>query len=265
MADELGLDLIAIEDHPYQPRFLDAPTLLTAIAVQTRRLRVLTDVANMQVRQPTLVAKWAASLDVMTGGRVELGLGSGGFTKAVAAMGIDPREGPEAVSALEEAIRVIRLWWSGERVQFDGRFFQLRGVHTGPVPAHPIGIWLGAFRPRMLGITGRMADGWLPSLGYMNPGQLKEANRRIDDAALAADRQPADIRRIYNIGGAITDGPSRGLLNGPVGQWIDQLTELTVDYGMDGYILAQTDDGQLRRFATEVVPGVRANLASAPA
>lgn len=264
LADELGLDLIAIQDHPYQPRFLDAPTLLTAIAVQTRRIRVLTDVANLQVRQPALLAKWAASLDIMTGGRVELGLGSGAFTAAVAAMGLEAREGGDAVSALEEAIGVIRLMWIGERgARYAGRFYQLRGVHPGPVPAHAVGIWLGARRPRMLGITGRLADGWLPSIGYMNPDALKDANQRIDDAATAAGRDPREIRRICNIGGRITDGGSAGFLEGPVDQWVDQLTELTVDYGMDGYILAEGEDplGQLRVFASEVAPAVRKNLA----
>ena len=264
LIDELGLDLIAIQDHPYQRRFLDALTLLTAIAVQTKRLRVIPDVVNLQMRPPAMLAKWAASLDVMSGGRVELGLGAGAFTAAVAAMGGDAREGGTAVSALEEAIGVIRLMWSGQRsVRFDGRFYQLRGVHTGPVPVHPIGIWLGAYRPRMLAITGRLADGWLPSLGPMGPDALKDASRQIDDAAIAAGRSPTDILRIYNISGQITDGVSSGFLDGPVDQWIDQLTELTVDYGMDGFILGPPDDSadQLRRFATEVAPRVRENAA----
>jgi alkanesulfonate monooxygenase SsuD/methylene tetrahydromethanopterin reductase-like flavin-dependent oxidoreductase (luciferase family) len=131
------------------------------------------------------------------------------------------------------------------------------------VPAHQIGIWLGAYRPRMLGITGRLADGWLPSLGGMNPGALNDANRLIDDAATAAGRKPSDILRIYNIGGRITGGESSGFLQGPVDQWVDQLTELTVDYGMDGYILGTSDDPkeQLRRFATEVAPRVQENVA----
>ena len=263
LIDELGLDLIAIQDHPYQRRFLDALTLLTAIAVETRRLRVITDVVNLQMRPPAMLAKWAASLDVMSGGRVELGLGAGAFTAAVAAMGGDAREPADAVSALEEAIAVIRLMWSGQRgVRFDGRFYRLRGVHTGPLPAHSIGIWLGAYRPRMLSITGRLADGWLPSLGPMAPDALVEANRRIDDAATAAGRSPADILRIYNIGGRITDGVSNGFLDGPVDQWVDQLTELTVEYGMDGYILGPADDSaeQLRLFATEVAPRVREHV-----
>jgi alkanesulfonate monooxygenase SsuD/methylene tetrahydromethanopterin reductase-like flavin-dependent oxidoreductase (luciferase family) len=264
LADELGLDLIAVQDHPYQWRFLDALTLLTSIAVQTKRIRVLPDVANLQMRPPAVLAKWAASLDVMTGGRVELGLGAGAFPAAVAAMGVDAREPGEAVSALEDAIAVIRLMWSGQRgARFDGRYYQLRGVNAGPVPAHRIGIWLGAYRPRMLGITGRLADGWLPSLGPMGPAALNDANRLIDDAATAAGRNPSDILRIINVGGRITDGESSGLLNGPVDQWVDQLTELSVDYGMDGYILAagEKPQEQLRRYATDIAPRVRENLA----
>ena len=264
LVDDLGLDLIAVQDHPYQWRFLDALTLLTAIAVQTKRVRVLTDVANLQLRPPAVLAKWAASLDVMTGGRVELGLGAGAFPAGVAAMGADAREGGEAVSALEDAIAVIRLMWSGQRgARYDGRYYKLRGVNPGPVPAHPIGIWVGAYRPRMLGTTGRVADGWLPSLGHMNPDALNDANRLIDDAATAAGRNPADVLRIYNIGGRITDGESSGFLDGPVDQWVDQLTELTVDYGMDGYILGpgENPQEQLRRFAADVAPRVRENLA----
>jgi alkanesulfonate monooxygenase SsuD/methylene tetrahydromethanopterin reductase-like flavin-dependent oxidoreductase (luciferase family) len=254
----MGLDLIAIQDHPYQPRFLDTLTLLTAIATQTRRVRVLPDVANLHMRQPALLAKWAASLDVMTGGRVELGLGSGAFPEAVAAMGMEPRLGGEAVSALEEAIAVIRLFWTGHKgARLEGDYYRLRGVHPGPVPVHPIGIWIGAYRPRMLGVTGRLADGWLPSLGYMNPDDLAEAHQRIDEAARQAGRDWDAIRRIYNIGGRITERESAGLLDGPVDQWVDQLVELTVDYRMDGFILAQTDDAQLRLFASEVVPRVR--------
>src|SRR5260370_5253224 len=98
LADELGLDLIAVQDHPYQWRFLDALTLLTAIAVQTKRIRVLPDVVNLQLRPPAVLAKWAASLDVMTGGRVELGLGAGAVPVAVAAMGAAPPGGGVAVS-----------------------------------------------------------------------------------------------------------------------------------------------------------------------
>ena len=150
LADELGFDAIGVQDHPYQRRFLDTWTLLTAIAVRTSRVQVFPDVANLPLRPPAILAKAAASLDLLSGGRVELGLGAGGAWEAIKAIGGPVRTPGESVAAVEEAIQVIRLMWSGERgVRFDGKFYQLAGVQTGPKPLHPIGIWLGAYRPRM--------------------------------------------------------------------------------------------------------------------
>ncbi len=117
----------------------------------------------------------------------------------------------------------------------------------------------------MLAITGRLADGWLPSLGYLPLDKLREANQRIDEAAADAGRDPAQILRVCNLGGRITDGESGGFLDGPVDQWVDQLTELAVDYGMNGFISGSEEDPErhLRRFATEIVPRVRENVAMA--
>src|SRR6267143_5529738 len=185
-AEELGIDLIGIQDHPYQRRFYDTWTLLTAVAMRTSRVTVFPDVANLPLRPPAMLAKAAASLDLLTGGRVELGLGAGGFWEAIKAMGGPIRTPGESVLALEEAIEVIRLVWSGKRgLRYDGRFYQLAGLNAGPVPTHQIGIWLGAYKPRMLALTGRKADGWVPSLGRLTPEDLAAASSRIDDAARA--------------------------------------------------------------------------------
>src|ERR1700687_3112040 len=178
-AEELGIDLIGAQDHPYQRRFHDTWTLLTAIAMRTTRITVFPDVANLPLRPPAVLAKAAASLDLLSGGRVELGLGAGGFWDAIKAMDGPVRTPGESVSALEEAIQVIRLMWSGGRgLRFDGKFYKLSGVNAGPVPAHPIGIWLGAYKPRMLALVGRLADGWVPSLGVVKPSELADANAR---------------------------------------------------------------------------------------
>ena len=260
---EVGLDLSEFQDHPYQRRFLDTWTLLTAIAVQTSRVRVFPDVINLPLRPPAVLAKAAASLDLMSGGRLELGLGAGGFWDAIAAMGGPRREPRDAIAALEEAIAVIRLMWSDQRaVLFDGRFYTLQGVHPGPFPKHPIGIWVGATGPKMLDLIGRLANGWIPSFSYVQPAKLPEMHQRIDEGAASAGRNPSTIQRLYNLFGRITDGSSSGTLNGPVDQWVDELTEFTVVYGMDSYIFAPADspDSQLRRFALEVVPRVRENV-----
>ncbi|HKC20859.1 MAG TPA: LLM class flavin-dependent oxidoreductase, partial [Candidatus Dormibacteraeota bacterium] len=86
-ADELGFDLIGVQDHPYQRRFYDTMTLLTAMAMRTERITLFPDVANMQLRPPALLAKAAVTLDILSGGRFELGLGAGGFSPAVHAYG----------------------------------------------------------------------------------------------------------------------------------------------------------------------------------
>src|SRR5882757_6848456 len=114
-ADESGLDVVGIQDHPYQRRFLDTWTVLSYAAARTERVRLVPDVANLPLRPPAVLAKAAASLDLLSGGRVELGLGAGGFWDAIVAMGGPRRSGPESVDALEEAIDVIRAVWSGER------------------------------------------------------------------------------------------------------------------------------------------------------
>ena len=262
--DDLGLDLIGIQDHPYQRRFLDALTLLTAVAMRTERVHVFPDVASLPLRPPAVLAKAAASLDLLSGGRCELGLGAGAFWDAIAAMG-GPRRSPgEAFAAITEAIRVIRLMWSGERgVRFAGKHYQLAGVHSGPLPAHDIGIWIGATGPRMLDLIGREADGWIPSSSYVTPERLPALQRIIDEGAASAGREPGAIRRLYNVMGNITEGASHGFLDGPVAQWVDELTELTIEYGMDSYIFAPAANlaEQLARFANEVVPQVREQVA----
>lgn len=260
LADDLGLDLVGVQDHPYQQRFLDTWTLLSAVAAQTRRVAVFPDVANLPLRPPAVLAKAAASLDLLSNGRVELGLGAGAFWQGIEAMGGAGLRPGEAVAALEEGIHVIRLMWSGERsVRFDGRFHRLRGVHPGPQPAHPIGIWLGAYRPRMLRLTGRLADGWIPSSSYAPPEALNGMHAQIDAAAAAAGRDPSLIARLYNVFGHVTGGASQGPWEGPVDQWVEALAALTLDRGMDAYLFGTDGDveGQLRRFAEEVAPRVR--------
>jgi alkanesulfonate monooxygenase SsuD/methylene tetrahydromethanopterin reductase-like flavin-dependent oxidoreductase (luciferase family) len=244
-ADRAGIDLIGIQDHPYQHRFHDTWTLLSVVAARTSRVTVFPDVANLPLRPPAMLAKAAASLDLLSNGRVELGLGAGGFWPAIKAMGGPARTAAESVSALEEAIEVIRLVWSGGRgLRFDGRFYQLAGLNAGPPPAHPIGIWLGAYKPRMLALTGRAADGWVPSLGPLKPEGMREANARIDDAARAAGRDPSAIRRVLNIGGDLT---------------AEDYAALVLEHGFDTFI-TNPDAGDA--FIEEVVPKVRELVAA---
>ncbi len=261
-ADSLGLDFIGIQDHPYQWRFLDTWTLLGDLIARTKRIRLFPNVANLPLRDPTMMAKQAASLDVLSGGRFELGLGAGAFWDAIGAMGGPVRSGGEALQATEEAIRILRAFWNGARpLTLKGEHYSVRGVQPGPVPAHPIEIWLGVIRPRAVALTGRLADGWVPSLSYVPPQAVPELAKRIDEAAAAAGRDPAAIRRMYNVNGQITNGPTRGLLQGPPEHWVETLERFAVELGFDTLIFWPENNplAQIERFATEVVPKLRKN------
>src|SRR5919199_313889 len=228
-ADELGLDLVGVQDHPYQRRFLDTWTLL---------------------------AFAAARPDLLSGGRVELGLGAGAFWDGIAAMGGPRRSGPESVDALIEAIAVLRGFWSGERaVTVRGQYYAVGGVHPGPAPAHPIGIWLGAYGPRMVALTGRLADGWLPSVPRLPLDDVLSRQEAIDEAARRAGRDPGEIVRACNLS-----------LSGDPAGWPDQVVRLAADYRFGAFFLGADGDDPLdvvRRIGEETAPRVRDALGAA--
>jgi alkanesulfonate monooxygenase SsuD/methylene tetrahydromethanopterin reductase-like flavin-dependent oxidoreductase (luciferase family) len=264
LAEQTGLDLVTFQDHPYQPGFLDTWTLLSYAAARTSSVHLAANVTNLPLRPPAVLARSVASLDLLSGGRIELGLGAGAFWDAIEAMG-SPRLTPgQAVQALEEGIDVIRQLWDADArgpIRVDGEFHRVAGAKRGPAPAHDVGIWLGAYKPRMLALTGRRADGWLPSLAYLKDGDLAAGNRIIDEAALEAGRKPADVRRLLNIGGRFTD-IGRGPLQGPAEQWAEELTDLALTDGVSTFIVATDDPDDLRRFAAEVAPAVREAVAA---
>src|ERR1700694_5688308 len=134
LTELVGLDLLSFQDHPYQPRFLDTWTLLSFIAAQTSNVRLAPNVMNLPLRPPVVLARSVASLDRLSGGRVELGLGAGAFWDAIAAAG-GPRLTPgQGVDALAEAIEVIRATWAadGPALNHDGRHYRVVGAHPGP-------------------------------------------------------------------------------------------------------------------------------------
>lgn len=277
-AEAVGLDLVGIQDHPYQRRFLDTFTLIGDLLTRTERLRFFPDVACLPLRHPAMLAKQAASLDVMSVGRFELGLGAGSFWDAIAAMG-GPRRSPgEAVEALEEAIGVIRQALGMETsVRLRGEHYTVDGYRPGPAPAHQMEIWVGAYGPRMLRLIGRLADGWVPSYGNTNLNRIAEGQREIDDAARAAGRDPAAIRRLLNFGGRIDGvggtgetvvgqakvGNLRGEgLGGDVDEWSDRLAGWATDLGIDSFIFWPEGGsiGQVEAFGQQIAPAVRAEV-----
>jgi len=266
LSERVGLDLATFQDHPYQPGFHDTWTLMSYIAARIERISFTANVLNLPLRQPVVMARSAASLDLLTGGRIELGLGAGAFWDAIEAAGGRRLSAGQAVTALEEAIEIIRAVWDADHpgaVRVHGDYYDVNGAKRGPAPAHPIGIWLGAYKPRMLRLTGRAADGWLPSLGYLpgGPSDLVELNAHIDDGASAAGRDPRAVRRLLNISGRFST-TSTGILDGPSDQWAEELAGFTLDYGITGFVLGTDDRVTIERFAGEVAPAVRELVAA---
>ncbi|MER6594314.1 LLM class flavin-dependent oxidoreductase [Micromonospora purpureochromogenes] len=264
LAEQVGLDLVTFQDHPYQPKLLDTWTLLSYVAARTSTVGLSANVTNLPLRPPAVLARSVASLDLLSGGRVRLGLGAGAFWDAIEAMGGRRLTPAQGVRALDEAIDVIRQLWDADArggVRVDGEFHRVHGAKRGPAPAHPVPIWLGAYKPRMLALTGRRADGWLPSLGYLQPGDLTTGNRIIDDAAQQAGRSARDVRRLLNITGRF-GAVGRGPLDGPAEQWAEELADLALSEGVSVFILGSDDADDLRRFAAEVAPAARELVAA---
>lgn len=266
VADRAGLDLATFQDHPYQPSFHDTWTLLSYVASRTTRIHVSANVLNLPLRQPAVLARSAASLDLLSGGRFELGIGAGGFWDAIEAMGGRRLTPGQSIAALEEAITIIREIWAADQrggVRVKGSYYQVNGTKRGPAPAHEIGIWVGAYKPRILNLTGRLADGWLPSLGYLPGGlaDLAEMNKYIDEGAASAGRDPSSVRRLLNIAGQFARS-GRSLLNGPPQQWVEELAGITLEYGITGFILAGDSAPVIELFAAEVAPATRELVAA---
>jgi hypothetical protein len=259
LAEQAGLDLVSFQDHPYQSRFLDTWTLLAYVAASTSRIKLAPNVLNLPLRPPAVIARSAASLDLLSGGRLEMGLGAGAFWDAIEAMGV-PRLTPgESVEALEEAIAVMRaVWDTDERggVRVEGEYHRVVGAARGPAPAHRIELWIGAYKPRMLRLTGRLGDGWLPSVPYLAATDMPAANAAIDAAASEAGREPAAVRRLLNASGAFSDG-SPGPLDGPASRQAEELARLALEDGIGTFIAAADDPGLIQEFAEEVAPAVR--------
>jgi len=270
IADSAGLDFIGVQDHPYNARFFDTWTLLTFLASRTEHVRLMPNVLNLPLRPPAPLAKAAATLDILSSGRVELGLGAGGYWEGIISYGAVQRSPGEAVAALEEAIAIMRALWrptpTDQTVNFSGQHYQLVNTHPGPAPAHPIGIWLGALRPKMLRLTGQKADGLLISSSYIPPEDVPRIQQTINEAALQAGRDPLAIRRGYNLMGTITQPGSRpmvarrkGVIIGTTQQWVDELLRYYHELKLDTFFfwpVMGEEEKQSLIFAEEVVPAV---------
>jgi probable F420-dependent oxidoreductase len=261
-AEELGFDLIAVWDHPHgeNPSF-EAWTLMTWIAAQTSRIAIASDVLSLPFRLPALIAKMAESLDRLSGGRLILGLGAGSVDQEFAAFGAPVRPPAEKIEALEEALRVIRGVWSEPVFTYDGAYYRNEEARVEPKPTRTIPIWLGAYRPRALELTGRLADGWIPSMGYLPPAEVEPAMARVRAAAERAGRDPDALDFAYNVsvrvGGPPANDPERQVA-GEAAEVARQLSALLeLGFSVLNLSLSGDRDEQMRRLAEDVLPDVR--------
>ncbi len=271
IADEHGLDLISLMDHPYNPELYDTWTLLAALAMRTERVHLLTNVLNTLLRPPAMLAKAAATLDRISNGRLELGVGAGAYLEGVAAFGASTGAPGERYQGFKETLDILRGLWNsaGTPFSYDGAIHRLVNATFGPTPTRPIPIWIGAGGPRMLRLTGHQGDGILVSAPYVPPEQLPEVHRLIDEGAAETGRPPTAICRGYNLMGLLDTGtggrirPRPGLIAGDVSHWVETIERFARDLRMDTFIFWPVAGDELRQidvFAREVVPAVRRSL-----
>jgi alkanesulfonate monooxygenase SsuD/methylene tetrahydromethanopterin reductase-like flavin-dependent oxidoreductase (luciferase family) len=274
-ADRDGLDLFTFADHPYFGEKLDAYALLSFLLGRTERMAGAVTVTSLPGRPAPVLARTVTSLSALSGGRVVLGIGAGAIWDMIVKLGVRRLDGGSAVRAMEEAITLIRmLSGGGDPVTFDGEFYQVSGLDPADAAAPPV--WTGSVGPKSLAVTGRLADGWVPSRAsdWLSP-LYRESRPRIDEAAAAAGRDPAQVIDVYNLGGRITPGPlavtrddDGRWIGGSVRQWADELTGAVLEHGAGGFIYHSTDGNLAEaqaRWAREIVPAVREAIAKQPA
>src|SRR4051812_28106016 len=199
-AEALGFDFVSAYDHPcgHQPTY-ETWTMLTWIAAHTERLRIATRVLGVPNRPPAIVAKMAETLDRLSGGRLILGLGGGSADDEFRAFGLPVPTPREKVDGMVDAIEIAHGLWREPTFTYEGPRYRTEAAAIEPKPAHHIPIWLGTYGNRALAATGRLADGWIPSLGAAPPEQIPAMRDRIFAAAEQAGRSPQDLTLIYNL------------------------------------------------------------------
>jgi alkanesulfonate monooxygenase SsuD/methylene tetrahydromethanopterin reductase-like flavin-dependent oxidoreductase (luciferase family) len=262
-AETSGFDLIGIQDHPYQPSFYDTWSLITYLGAKTERISFTPNVANLGLRPPPGLAKAAASVSTLLGGRIQLGVGAGASGGAIPSMGGRDRTGKRMVRYVQESLAVMRRALDGDPVRLVSEEFDIHGYHAGPVPPERIELWLGAIKPRMLATAGQAADGWMsPLSAYLPPSLVPPMRAVIDEAAVKAGREPSDVRRIYNVAGGVGTRAGRGF-QGSAKDWIEWIGTWVRELGFDSFVFWPYGDPQRQAevFGKEVIPAVRAEFA----
>jgi probable F420-dependent oxidoreductase len=262
-AERLGFDFVSASDHPSgtHPTY-ETWTMLAWVAAATSQIRIATRVLGVPYRPPAMVAKMAETLDRLSDGRLILGLGGGYSDEEFRAFGLTVPSPRDKVDGLAEAVDIARGLWSQRRFTYHGRLYHTDAAELEPKPDHRIPIWLGTYGKRALALTGRLADGWIPSLGYAPPDRAVVMRERVLAAARDAGRDPDQITCAYNLEIRVDDRPDTApsVVAGPAEAVAERLVGL-VKLGftaMNFMPVGPGTDEQAERLAREVVPAVRA-------
>jgi probable F420-dependent oxidoreductase len=262
-AERLGFDFVSASDHPCgtHPTY-ETWTMLAWVAAATSRIRIATRVLGVPYRPPAMVAKMAETLDRLSDGRLILGLGGGYSDEEFRAFGLTVPSPRDKVDGLAEAIDIARGLWSQRRFTYEGRLYHTDAADLEPKPDRRIPIWLGTYGNRALALTGRLADGWIPSLGSAPPDRAVVMRERVLAAARDAGRDPAQITCAYNLEIRVDDRPDTApsVVAGPADAVVERLVGL-VKLGfttMNFMPVGSGADEQVERLAREVLPAVRA-------
>jgi probable F420-dependent oxidoreductase len=262
-AEELGFDFVSASDHLHgQEPSYETWTMLSWIAARTSRIGVATRVLATPYRSPAVLAKMAETLDRLSGGRLILGLGGGYSDEEFRAFGLPARTPRDKVDGLEEAIRILHGLWSQRSFSFDGRLYRTEGAEVEPKPEHRIPIWLGTYGKRALGVTGRLADGWIPSLGFAPPEQVTAMRDRVVAAARDAGRDPGELTFAYNLTVRVDKHAAPGepsLVSGSADAVVERLAGfLAIGFtALNLMPLGPDQDEQAACLAQEVLPALR--------
>jgi probable F420-dependent oxidoreductase len=220
------------EGYTNQSQFHEPFVLFGHLAGLTRTIEFGTVVLVLPQRQTALVAKQAAEVDLLSGGRLRLGIGVGYNAQEFAGLGEDfSTRGARC----EEQIALMRALWTQESVIFEGQFDHLHGVGISPLPKQqPIPLWIGGMSPIVLDRVGRLADGWFPMV--KSPDRLGQRLQRVHDAARAAGRLPGEIGVDVVLWPHVDD---EHLWRDQLGEWVESgtathLTFATLETGFAG-------------------------------
>jgi alkanesulfonate monooxygenase SsuD/methylene tetrahydromethanopterin reductase-like flavin-dependent oxidoreductase (luciferase family) len=206
-ADAAGFDWFSVSDHfqesPPQGGDMDcheSVSTMTALAMETRNIRVGCLVFCVNYRHPGVLAKALCTIDHISGGRVECGIGAGWHGFEYMGYGIPFERIGIREDQLEEAVQVLRLLFTHRVSNFKGRYFQLNDARCNPKPLQKsLPIWIGGLgEKRTIRTAAKYADGW--NAPYISPEEFKRKSRILDDWCAKEGRNPAEVLRTINVG-----------------------------------------------------------------